>query len=166
MTFILRWPAVVILLVLVLLSAGGALGAAGVISGYQAPIAEVQSAQAEAANSGVTDATWIDVGLLAAAALFFLISGIRLLRRTQGFWTWLLGFAAYAGRWAYSEGGQGVVERIQAIDLSVVQTPQVLLNDPARFETQVAVLAIILVVGIITFIVDAADRAYWDRQGG
>jgi uncharacterized membrane protein len=28
-----------------------------------------------------------------------------------------------------------------------------------------ALLAIILIVGLFVFIVDAADRAYWDKQG-
>jgi hypothetical protein len=165
MTFILRWPAILVLFALVLLSAVGALGAAGVISGYEAPVEQVQTAQAEIATTGAADATWLDVGLLAAAALFFLISAIRLIRKTQGFWTWLLGFACYAGLWAYNEG-PSLVDRVKALDLTVFRQPQVLLNDPASLQTQIAVLALILIVGVFTFIIDAADRAYWDRQGG
>ncbi len=166
MTFILRWPAILLSLALMLLSAIGALGAAAQITDYQAPVEQVQDVQAEAADSGVTEASWIDVGLLGVAAILFLVTAIRLLRRTQGFWTWLLAFAAYAGRWAYSEGGQGLADRIQALDFSVLRTPQVLLNDTGSFETQVALLALILVVGILIFIIDAADRVYWDRQAG
>lgn len=165
MTFILRWPAILVLLALVLLSVAGALGAAGILAAYQAPVAEVQSAQQEVAATGAANATWIDVALLAAAGVFFLISAVRLIRKTQGFWTWLLGFACYAGRWAYAEG-QGLMERIQAINLDAYRQPQVLASDPASFETQVAVIVLILFVGFLIFIADAADRAYWDRQGG
>lgn len=164
MTFILRWPAILVLFALVAVSAVGALAFGAAVSGYQAPVEQVQSVQADI-SSDTAGATWLDVGLLAAAAVLFLISAIRLIRKTQGFWTWLLGFACYAGRWAYTEG-QGVIDRIRAIDINIYRDPQALLNNQASFETQVAVLAIILIVGIFTFIVDAADRAYWDRQGG
>ena len=120
-----------------------------------------------AANSGAADANWIQVGLLGAAAVFFLISAIRLMRRTQGFWTWLLGFACFGGLWAYtqqqSEGG--VMATVRSIDFSAYAQPQVLVSDPAAPETQVGLLAIVLVVGLFVFIVDAADRAYWDKQG-
>lgn len=164
MTFILRWPAILVLLALVGLSALGALGAASLITGYAPPVEQVQSAQAEAANTGAAEAGWIDVGLLAAAAIFFLISAIRLIRRTQGFWLWLLGFAAYAGRWAYAQG-EGVVGQIQGIDPNIYLQPQALLNDLAATETQVAILGIVLFVGLLVFIVDAADRSYWNSQG-
>jgi len=164
MTFILRWPAILVLLALVGLSALGALAAASVLTGYAPPIDQVQAVQASAVDAGAAEAGWIDVGLLAAAAIFFLISAIRLIRRTQGFWTWLLGFACYGGRWAYAQG-QGVVDEIRQIDPNIYLQPQTLIGDLASTESQVAVLAAVLVVGLFVFIVDAADRAYWDRQG-
>ena len=106
MTFILRWPAILVLLVLVLLSALGALTAGAVLGNLPVVVPQVQE---PAASSGAGQQTWIDVALLGGAALFFLISSIRLMRRTQGFWSWLLGFACYGGRWAWtqqqSEGG-------------------------------------------------------------
>lgn len=171
MTFILRWPAILALFALALLSFIGAAGAAGVIAGYEAPgvgveqvdtrVAEAQSAAAE---SGAAQAGWIDVGLLAGAGLFFLIAAVRLIRRTQGFWTWLIGFALYGGRWALAQQGD-LVETIRGIDPTVYMQPQAVLADLATVEAQVGLLAVVLIVGLFIFIVDAADRAYWDKQG-
>lgn len=174
MTFILRLPAILVMLALVLLCFAGALGAAGLITGFEAPglgleqvDAQVAQAQSAAEGTGAANATWIDVGLLAAAAIFFLISAVRLIRRTQGFWTWLLAFALYGGRWAwsqqYNEGG--VMGTLQGVDINAYTQPQVLVSDLASPAAQVGILAIIVIVGIFVFIVDAADRAYWDKQG-
>ena len=164
MTFILRLPAILVLLALSLLCIAGALAAAGLISGYEAHLAPVQQAQASAAASGAAEATWIDVALLAAAGVFFLISSIRLIRRTQGFWTWLFGFACYGAFWAMSQEG-GLRETAQQIDPNIYLQPQVLLNDPGSPASQIALLIVILIVGFLVFIVDAADRAYWDKHG-
>jgi hypothetical protein len=174
MTFILRWPAILVMLALVLFCIAGALAAAGLITDIQAPASgvsqvdtQVAQAQSAAEETGAADATWIDVGLLAAAAIFFLISAVRLIRRTQGFWVWLLGFALYGGRWAwsqqYNEGG--VMGTIQGVDINAFREPQALLADLGSPAAQVGILAIVLIVGLFVFIVDAADRAYWDKQG-
>jgi uncharacterized membrane protein YbaN (DUF454 family) len=151
----------------------GALGAAGVITGFEAPSVgleqvDTQVAEAQAsADANAAGATWIDVSLLAAAAIFFLISAIRLMRRTQGFWTWLIGFALYGGRWAwgqqYSDGG--ALATLQGIDPRAYLQPQAVVSDLAAPEAQIGLLVIILLVGLFVFIVDAADRAYWDKQG-
>lgn len=173
MTFILRWPAILVLLALVLLSFVGALGAAGLIADFQAPAsgvaqvdAQVARAQVAAADTGAAQAGWLDVGLLAGAGVFFLISAVRLMRRTQGFWTWLLGFACYGGRWAWQQQASGdLVTTVQGIDPSVYAEPQTVLADIGSPESQIALLAIVLIVGLFVFIVDAADRAYWNKQG-
>jgi hypothetical protein len=174
MTFILRWPAILVLLALVLVSAIGALGAAGVLTGFSAPAVGVEQVDTQVANaqsaaeaSGAADAGWIDVGLLAGAALFFLISAVRLMRRTQGFWTWLLGFACYGGRWgwAQTQSGNDVLATVQGLDFGAYMQPQAVAGDLAGAEAQVGILAIVLLVGLIIFIVDAVDRAYWDKQG-
>jgi len=171
MTFILRWPAVLALFALVLLCAAGALAATGLITDFQAPNtgvsqvdAQVAEAQAAAAETGAIDATWLDVGLLGGAAVFFLVSAVRLVRRTQGFWTWLIGFALYGGRWAYNQQ-EGLQSTIQAIDPNAYLQPQTLLGDLGSPAAQVGLLAIITIVGLVIFVVDAADRAYWDKQG-
>jgi hypothetical protein len=174
MTFILRWPAVLALFALVLLCILGGLAAAGLVTGFQAPAvgmapvdAQVAEAQSAAAETGAANAGWIDVGLLAGAAIFFLIAAIRLARRTQGFWTWLLGFALYGGRWAWGQQHQegGLSGTIQGLDVNAYSRPAELITDLGSPAAQVGILAIVLIVGFFIFIVDAADRAYWDRQG-
>jgi hypothetical protein len=152
----------------------GALAAAGLIADFQAPAsgvaqvdAQVAEAQAAVENTGAAKASWIDVGLLAGAALFFLIAAVRLMRRTQGFWTWLLGFALYGGRWAWGQQHQegGLSGTIQGLDVNAYSRPAELITDLGSPAAQVGILAIVLIVGFFIFIVDAADRAYWDRQG-
>lgn len=164
MTFILRWPAILVELALALLSLAGALAAAGAITNFQVDVAQVQQAQAAATQAGAGQATWIDVGLWAGAGLFFLISSIRLMRRTQGFWTWLLAFALYGGRWAWAQH-DGLVTTMQSIDPRAYLQPQAIIGDLSSPTAQVGLLAIVLFVGLLIFIVDAADRSYWDRQG-
>jgi hypothetical protein len=171
MTFILRWPAILVLLALMLLSFAGALGAAGQITGFDVPSVGVEQvdtqvveAQSAAAETGAASATWLDVGLLAGAGVFFLIAAVRLMRRTQGFWTWLLAFALYGGRWAWAQQGE-LVNTVQRIDPQIYMQPQSIIADLGAPEAQVGLLGIILIVGLLIFIVDAADRAYWDKQG-
>lgn len=171
MTFILRWPSVLVLLALVLLCFAGALAAAGAITGFNAPDVgvsqvdnQVVAAQAAAANSGAATANWIEVGLLAGAGLFFLIAAIRLMRRTQGFWTWLIGFALYGGRWAWTQGDG--LATLQSINPNAYLQPQVVISDLTTPEAQVGILGIILILGLIIWVVDAADRAHWDKQHG
>lgn len=166
MSHILRVPAILVLLALVLLSAVGALSAASFLTGFDAPVAQVQDVQDAAARSGAAQMTWLDVGLWAAAAIFFLVSAVRLMRRTQGFWTWLVGFACYGGRWAWTQQQSGgLVSTVQNVNINAYSQPQTLLTDLSTAEGQLAILALVLVVGLIVFIVDAADRSYWDKQG-
>ena len=170
MTFILRWPSILVLLALVLVCVAGALAAAGVIAGVAAPASGVEGVDAQVAEAQIAaaehaaGANWINVGLLAGGALFFLISAVRLMRRTQGFWTWLVGFALVGGHWAYGQQGD-LVATIQGIDPSAYLAPQDLLSDPGSATVQVGILGVILIIGVLIFIVDAADRAYWDKQG-
>jgi hypothetical protein len=162
MTFILRWPAILVLLALVLLSFAGAAAVAAELLNAPIALPQVQAAAAP----GAAQSTWLDVGLWAFAGIFFLVCAIRLMRRTQGFWTWLLGFACYAGRWAYAEQQQhDLVAAIQAVNPSIYAQPQVVLADLSTFEAQLGILAVIVVVGLLIFIIDLADRAYWDKQG-
>ncbi len=166
MMFILRWPAVLALFALALLSFLGAAASAGALTGMQLDVnlAQVQEAQAAAADAGVARNTWIDVGLWAGAGLLFLVAAVRLIRRTQGFWSWLIGFALYGGRWALAQQGS-FVDTVKSIDPQAYLEPQTILADLATPEAQVGVLGLILVVGLLIFVIDAADRAYWDSQG-
>lgn len=162
MTFILRWPAILVLLLLVFASFGAAF--AGTVHLAQLPIALPMTAEQQAT---IDQLSWIEVGLWAGAGLFFLISGVRLIRRTQAFWSWLIGFALFGARWAMAqqnEGG-GLVANVQSIDVNAYTAPAELAANTGGTEAQVAILGIILVVGLFVFIIDAADRSYWDKQG-
>jgi hypothetical protein len=144
MAFILRWPAILVLFALVFMSALAALAASGLLANV--PIPQVQDVQATAEGSPAAQADYIEMGLLAGAAVFFLVSAIRLIRRTQGFWTWLLGFACYGGQWAYAQhrGGGNVIAEIQNVDWSVYMRPAAIwadynsANPQMTFETQVS----------------------------
>jgi hypothetical protein len=162
MTFILRWPAILVLLLLVLASFGASF--AGTVHLAELPISLPMTAEQQAT---VAQLSWIEVGLWAGAGLFFLIAAVRLIRRTQAFWTWLIGFGFYGARWAMAqqnEGG-GLVANVQSIDINAYTAPADLAANTGGTEAQVGILGIILIVGLIIFIVDAADRAYWDKQG-
>jgi hypothetical protein len=162
MTFILRWPAILVLLLLVFASFGAAF--AGTVHLAELPIALPMTAEQQAT---VAQLSWIEVGLWAGAGLFFLIAGVRLIRRTQAFWTWLIGFAFYGARWAMAQQNEagGLVANVQSIDVNAYTAPAELAANTGGTEAQVGILGIILIVGLIVFIVDAADRSYWDKQG-
>lgn len=162
MAFILRWPAIAALLLLVLASLGAAF--AGTVHLAELPIQLPLTADQEATVNALT---WIEVGLWTGAGLFFLIAAVRLMRRTQAFWTWLIGFGFYGARWAIAqqnEGG-GLVANVQSIDVNAYTAPAELVANTGGTEAQVGILGIILIVGLFIFIVDAVDRAHWDKQG-
>jgi hypothetical protein len=163
MTFILRLPAILVLLVLVLVSLAGAFAATVVLAHLPVSLTAVLS---QANVDQLSRFNWLQTGLLYGAGVFFLISAIRLMRRTQGFWTWLLGFACFGGRWALAQQDNGgLVGTVQHINPNAYMQPQTLIATPDAPEAQVALLGAILLVGLIILIVDAADRAHWDRHG-
>jgi hypothetical protein len=163
MTFILRLPAILVLLVLVLVSLAGAFAATVVLAHLPVSLTAVLS---QANVDQLSRFNWLQTGLLYGAGLFFLVSTIRLMRRTQGFWTWLLGFACFGGRWALAQQDNGgLVGTVQHINPNAYMQPQTLIATPDAPEAQVALLGAILLVGLIILIVDAADRAHWDSQG-
>ena len=84
MTFILRWPAIFALLALVLVSFAAAFAGIAVLGDLPIDVSSILSADQVAT---IEQVSWIEIGLWAGAGLFFLISAIRLVRRTQGFWT-------------------------------------------------------------------------------
>jgi len=162
MTFILRLPAILVLLVLVLVSLAGAFAATVVLAHLPVSLTAVLS---QANVDQLSRFNWLQTGLLYGAGLFFLVSTIRLMRRTQGFWTWLLGFACFGGRWALAQQENGgLVGTVQHINPNAYMQPQTLIATPDAPEAQVALLGAILLVGLIILIIDAADRAHWDRQ--
>ena len=161
MMFFLRWPAVLVLLAMVLLSLAGAAGGAAAL--LDVPI-EVPGLE-QGTLSMIGQSTWLDVGLWSGATLFFLIAAVRLIRRTQGFWVWLLGFACYGGGWAVAQQSEGgFLATVQGLDPKAYLKPETLAAVPESAEAQIGVLAIILIVGLLVFVIDGSDRAYWDRQ--
>lgn len=163
MTIILRLPAILVLLILVLLSLAGAFAATVVLA--HLPI-DLSTVLGQSSIDDLARVNWLQAGLLYGAGLFFLISAVRLMRRTQGFWTWLLGFACFGGRWALTQQENGgLVGTVQHINPNAYLQPQSLIASPGAPESQVALLGAILLVGLIILIIDAADRAHWDRQG-
>lgn len=157
--FVLRWPIVLILLILVAVS----LFPAVVTTLARTDLIDVGAVSSELEALAVNP-TWLEAGLWYGAAIFFLIAAIRLMRRTQGFWMWLIGFALYGGRWALTQQGQegGLMGLAQSLSLDSFTPAAISDGSPA---VQVSMLAIHLLVGLVILIIDGADRAYWDRQG-
>ncbi|HVV31601.1 MAG TPA: hypothetical protein VHC73_00130 [Vitreimonas sp.] len=163
MTIILRLPAILALLALVLISLIGAVLATVVLTHLPIDLSSILTPEQRTQLSQVS---WVETGLRYGAGVFFLIAAVRLIRRTQGFWTWLLGFACYGGRWAWQQQSQGdIVSSVRNINPQIYLHPQDMLGSLDSTESQVALLAVILIVGLIILIIDAADRAHWDRQG-
>ena len=163
MTIILRLPAILALLALVLISLIGAVLATVVLTHLPIDLSSILTPEQRTQLSQVS---WVETGLRYGAGVFFLIAAVRLIRRTQGFWTWLLGFACYGGRWAWQQQSQGdIVSSVRNINPQIYLHPQDMLGSLDSPESQVALLAVILIVGLIILIIDAADRAHWDRQG-
>lgn len=162
MMFIVRWPVALVLLLLALISLAGAALAGAVVGG--API-DLSGFVPQENVETLRNFSWLEIALWAGAGLFFLIAMIRLLRRTQAFWTWLIAFALYGGRWAVGQQSQGGLEETaQSLTANSFQ-PEALTATPEAPAAQVTVLAAILIVGLVIFLIDAADRHYWDKQG-
>jgi len=163
MTIVLRLPAILALIALVLISFIGAVLATLVLAHAPVDLSGVLSPEQK---TQLAQVSWVETGLRYAAGLFFLIAAVRLIRRTQGFWTWLLGFACHGGRWAWQQQSQGdIVSSVRRINPQVYLHPQDMLGSLDSTESQVALLAAILIVGLLILVIDAADRAHWDRQG-
>ena len=165
MTFILRLPAILALLALLALSWSGAFAATVLLANLPVDLSTALSpGEIEAVRASTT---WIDAGLWWAAGLCFLVAAIRLIRRTQGFWAWLLGFAAYGARWGLAQQNDGGLEQtLRSVDPNAYLDPTKLAADTTSATAQVGVLGVILIVGLLILIVDAADRAHWNRHEG
>ena len=86
----------------------------------------------------IKSVSWPEVVLWGGAGLFFLISSIRLMRRTQAWFMWLLGFACVVGRWVLGQGGvDQAVSAVQGVDVGAYLKPEDLLGDVTAPEVQV-----------------------------
>ena len=161
MSFILRW-----LLILILLAFVALMLAAQPLLGLIQTHAGLDLTLLKTAWSGLArHADWIEAALWYAAAAFLSIAIIRLVRRTQAFWMWLLAFALLGARWGLSlrtvDGG--AVGLLQGLTLERFQ-PALIVADPPLL--QVVVLIKLLIIGVIILSVDNDDKAYWDRHAG
>lgn len=154
--WVLRWPVVLVLLGYVVVCVAAAAGLTADKLGL-ALDHEIWSAFAASASG----AGWIETALWAGAGVMLFISAVRLVRRTQGFWAWLLGFAAYGARWALSEtGGDFVAEAsaVRSLDDAAPVAANVVSNYP------LVLLFALLVVGLLILVIDGADKR-WARRG-
>jgi hypothetical protein len=144
--WILRWPIVVLLFVFVL---AACLLPAGAVTASQLAGEQFEAMFAGLAENAAS-ATWLEAALWYGAAFALFVSAIRLIRRTQAFWAWLIGFGLYGARWglARQEDGGGVPASL----------------DAALADYGLLMLAGLLVVGLLVLLIDAGDRAYWARR--
>ncbi|MBL8549961.1 MAG: hypothetical protein JNJ73_08235 [Hyphomonadaceae bacterium] len=144
--WILRWPIVVLILVFViaacLLPAGAV--TANELAGPQ--FAQLSQGLADNASS----ANWLQAGLWYGAAFCLFVAAVRLIRRTQAFWAWLIGFGLYGARWGLARQAEGV-----GVPTSL---------DAALADYGLLMLSGLLLVGLLILIVDAADRSHWARR--
>lgn len=158
MMFLLRWPLILILLAFVAFSLFPAAVVTALLNNINVPF--LSPAEADVARNS----NWIEAGLWYGAAVFLLIAAIRLMRQTQAFWAWLMGFALYGARWALVQGGgANIVQSVQGLTADSFK-PDTLASDPTSAASQIALLAALLLVGLLVFIVDHGDRRYWDKQ--
>lgn len=163
MIFLLRWLIILILLVLAAMSLFPAV--IGTIETYHLPVdlTPISGASENLKAWAASTTIWERV-LWYAAAVFFFISSIRLIRKTQGFWMWLLGFACYGARWGLGQYAQdgGLVGTVQGLTVQSF-APATLASGGS--SAQLTFLVFLLVIGLLIFVIDHADREYWDRQG-
>ncbi len=151
--FLLRLPVALALLALVAVSLLGA----GVTTATRLEVAQIAAVSAEAEAYGQST-TWLQAGLMYAAALSFFIAMVRLLRRTHGFWPWLVGFALYGAAWALAHS----IDEWSALIAATPQFGEVTAENAGQIAIQaldqgVLPLAVSLVTGLLILVIDAID---------
>jgi hypothetical protein len=103
----------------------------------------------------------LEVGLSIAAMLFFVVALVRLVRRTQGFLAWLLGFVCLCALRSVA----GI-----ATDLGA-EAPGALfaravgnLTSPELLVPNAIILGTNLVVGLAIVAIDLSDKRYWSAE--
>ena len=157
MMFLLRWPLILILLVFVAAN----LFPAAVTTLVQTDLFDVSTVSGTLAHLG-QNASWLEAGLWYGAAVFLLIAAIRLMRQTQAFWAWLIGFGLYGAHWAINANAEGgALAAVQSLTLDSFK-PGALTVD--SIATEVLLLLGLFVVGLLVYVVDHGDRRYWNKQ--
>ena len=112
--WIVRWPIVLALFVYVIVCAGLAAGAAVDRLG----LAPFENPAWRRFSEYAVNTTWLQTALCAGGAVLLFVAAVRLIRRTQAFWAWLIGFAMIGARWGLmwqADGGPSVEVRVQAL---------------------------------------------------
>jgi hypothetical protein len=158
MMFLLRWPLVLILLAFIAAN----LFPAVITTAVHTDLFDVSKISSTLQALGQS-ATWWEAALWYGAALFLLIAMVRLVRQTQAFWAWLLGFACYGAHWALQLNQEqgGALAQLQSLTLDSFKPGTIGLDSLA---TQVLLVGGLFVVGLLIFIVDHGDRRYWNKQ--
>ncbi|MBI1186368.1 MAG: hypothetical protein GC206_03420 [Alphaproteobacteria bacterium] len=155
--FILRWPLVLILFGYCVLFVAAAAGIAADRLGLG-----LESAVWDSFIMRASGVTWLETALWAASGIFLFIAAVRLIRRTQGFWAWLLGFACYGVRWGLTtvKSDDNIIADAASVR-SAEQALETAVEATANYP--LLALAVLLVVGLLILIVDTADKR-WSRR--
>jgi hypothetical protein len=158
--WIVRWPIVLALFVYVIVCAGLAAGAAVDRLG----LAPFENPAWRRFSEYAVNTTWLQTALCAGGAVLLFVAAVRLIRRTQAFWAWLIGFAMIGARWGLmwqADGGPSVDLAQIGSELATKEGAQRLASSAGYDFGPIGVL---LIIGLIILIVDAADRAHWARR--
>lgn len=163
-SFVLRWLIVIVLCTLTVLSIAPAV--IGTIEANNLPIDLTPIAGAKSNLQEWARATTLPERVLwYVAGVVFFIAAVRLIRRTQAFWMWLIGFACLGARWALAQQNQddGLLGSVRSISLQSFE-PAALAGGGT--SAQILFLFALLLIGIVIFFIDGVDREYWDAHGG
>ena len=99
--------------------------------------------------------TALEIGLAAVALLAFIISIVRLIRRTQGFIAWLIGFVCLAAlRFVIGVGPD--LARLEPVD--IWERASASFIAPGMLPANLVILGVCALVGLGIAIVDVADK--------
>lgn len=157
MMFLLRWLVILILLGFIAIN----LFPAVIASAVQTDVINVGGYSEELQQLGAS-ASWYETALWYGSAVLLFIALVRLVRKTQAFWAWLLGFACYGGHWALAEQREGgVMTTLQSLTLDSIKPENVQPDSPV---TALGLIVLLFIIGILIWMIDHGDRAYWNRQ--
>lgn len=116
---------------------------------------------AKNATAIVQATTALEVGLSLAALTFFVIALVRLIRRTQGFVAWLLGFLCLVALRSLA----GIARDIGGMPGGELFAKMAAnLQDPSVLTDNLIILGVQLAIGVAVLVVDIHDRRYWAAE--
>jgi hypothetical protein len=158
--WIVRWPIVLALFAYVIVCAGLAAGTTADRLG----IVPLDHASWRRFSEYAVNTTWLQTALWAGAAILLFVAAVRLIRRTQAFWAWLIGFGLFGARWGLMRQAEGGL----SVDLAQISNEVATKEGAQRLASSVAydfgLVGVLLIIGLVILMVDAADRAHWARR--